>query len=84
MKKTTLHSILAGFIVTSLLVLPTAVFAGDGNVPNQSKPAPAPPMPQITPAANKATNLWEYYTASGKSLPPMSERAEMYQALGLC
>ena len=32
--------------------------------------------------ANAAT-LWEYYSAWGKQLPPLNERAKMYEALGL-
>ena len=31
----------------------------------------------------KATNLSEYYSAWGKSLPPLSERGKIYEALGL-
>ncbi len=34
------------------------------------------------PGANTAT-LWEYYSAWGKTLPSLSERAKMYEALGL-
>ncbi len=29
-----------------------------------------------------ATNLWDYYTAWGKTLPSLNERAKMYEALG--
>ena len=40
------------------------------------------PAIEAFPGANAAT-LWDYYSAWGKQLPPLSERAKMYEALGL-
>lgn len=42
-----------------------------------SAPTPLPP------AALSATTLYDYYTALGKSLPGIQERADLYQARGL-
>lgn len=35
------------------------------------------------PIGREATNLWEWYTAHGKAIPPMADRAVMYQDYGL-
>lgn len=40
------------------------------------------PEAEVIPGVS-AGNLWEYYSAWGKELPPLPERAKMYEALGL-
>jgi uncharacterized protein YgiM (DUF1202 family) len=54
-----------------------------GNWAPESSPVRVTVIAAEAYPGENATNLTEYYAAWGKSLPPLSERAEIYEALGL-
>lgn len=61
------------------------IFYPSGSTPNADLRYPGSPDPQPTQEAlaRLATNLLMFYTATGKTLPPVSARAALYEQLGL-